>query len=120
MQSLALTLTVLIGLVHLYIFVLESFLWERARRVFGVRRDQPGAELVRTLLKNMGTYNAFLAAGLLWSAMHPDALVQRQLALFFLACVLVAGVVGAATASRRILFIQAVPAALALTAWLVA
>ena len=99
-----------IGLLHVYILVLEMFLWTtpRARRAFGTTAEF--AETTRTLAANQGLYNGFLAAGLFWGLWRLDV------AVFFLACVLVAGVYGAATASRKILFIQAVPASLALAA----
>lgn len=98
-----------IGLLHLYILVLEMFLWTspRARAAFGTTPDF--AEATRVMAANQGLYNGFLAAGLFWSLWQ-----GRAVAVFFLTCVLVAGVYGAATASRRILFVQAVPAALAL------
>jgi putative membrane protein len=66
------------------------------------------------LAANQGLYNGFLAAGLLWGALHPTAAVGRQIAVFFLACVVVAGCFGALTASKRILYLQAVPALVAL------
>jgi putative membrane protein len=105
----------LVGLVaalHLYFLVLEMFLWTTptGRRVFGL--DADFAERSRTLAANQGLYNGFLAAGLVWGlvAGRTDARV------FFLACVVVAGVYGAATVNRRILLVQAVPAAVALAA----
>ncbi|MCW1917892.1 DUF1304 domain-containing protein [Rhodobacter sp. KR11] len=99
-----------IAALHAYILVLEMFLWTtpRARRAFGTTAEFAAA--TRTLAGNQGLYNGFLAAGLVWGLWRMDV------AVFFLACVLVAGVYGAATASRKILFIQAVPAALALVA----
>lgn len=103
-----------VGFLHLGFLVLEMFLWSRpqGRRVF--RMTEQKARETAALAANQGLYNGFLAAGLFWSALNPDPLVGRQLGLFFLGCVLVAGVFGAATASRSILFVQALPAALAL------
>ena len=110
MMSIARGLIVLIALEHLYILVLEMFLWRtRARRIFGMTAEQ--AEATAVLAKNQGLYNGFLAAGLFWSLPAAD-FVPR--AIFFLACVLCAGVYGAATANKRILFVQALPAAVAL------
>lgn len=99
-----------IAALHVYILILEMFLWTtpRARRAFGTTAEF--AEATRVMAANQGLYNGFLAAGLFWGLWRADV------AVFFLACVLVAGVYGAATASRRILFIQALPAALALAA----
>lgn len=102
----------LIALLHVYILVLEMFLWDKpaGRRAFGLSPEM--AATTKTLAANQGLYNGFLAAGLLWGLWlgHEGVPVQ----VFFLLCVLVAGLYGAATASRKILFIQAVPAALGL------
>jgi putative membrane protein len=109
-------LVALIAALHAYILVLEMFLWEtpRARKAFGTTPEF--AKASRVLAANQGLYNGFLAAGLIWALIAGLPGEGRGFALFFLACVLVAGLYGAATASRRILFIQAVPAALALLA----
>jgi putative membrane protein len=111
--------SVLIGLVaalHLYFLVLEMFLWTKplGRKTFGNTAEF--AEASKVLAANQGLYNGFLVAGLVW------ALVSQELdvAVFFLACVIVAGIYGAATVSLRILVVQAVPAALALVAVLLA
>ena len=105
-----------IALLHVYILVLEMFLWRtRARRIFGMSVEQ--AEATATLAKNQGLYNGFLAAGLFWAELSRTDFAAR--AYFFLACVLIAGVYGSLTANRRILYIQALPAAAALAAvWL--
>ena len=105
-----------IALLHVYILVLEMFLWRtRARRIFGMSAEQ--AETTATLAKNQGLYNGFLAAGLFWAEFSRVDFAAR--AYFFLACVLIAGVYGGLTANRRILYIQALPAAAALAAvWL--
>lgn len=102
----------LIGLLHAYILVLEMFLWDspRGRKAFNLTPEFAAA--TRTLAANQGLYNGFLAAGLFWGLwLGPQGTAVQ---VFFLLCVLVAGVYGAATASRKILFIQAVPAALGL------
>ena len=103
----------LIALEHIYILVLEMFLWTtpRARASFGMTAEF--AEQTKVLAGNQGLYNGFLAAGLIWSQFAPPALAI-QLAVFFLGCVLVAGIYGGATANKRIWFVQAVPAAIAL------
>ena len=105
-----------IALLHVYILVLEMFLWRtRARRIFGMSAEE--AETTATLAKNQGLYNGFLAAGLIWAEFSRSDFAAR--AYFFLACVLIAGVYGSLTANRRILYIQALPAAAALAAvWL--
>ncbi|MCY0094172.1 DUF1304 domain-containing protein [Hoeflea ulvae] len=118
--SLAMVLVALIAVLHIYILVLEMFLWTtpRGMKAFGMKPQQ--AEQTRVLAANQGLYNGFLAAGLIWSLLQPDAEFAFQLKLFFLACVLVAGLYGGATASRKIFVIQALPAAIALAAVLLA
>jgi putative membrane protein len=106
---------VLVGLVaalHLYFLVLEMFLWTKplGRRTFG--NTPEFAEASKVLAANQGLYNGFLVAGLVWGMV-----AQRyDVCVFFLACVIVAGVYGAITVSSRILVVQAVPAVLALGA----
>lgn len=104
-------LTALVGLLHVYILVLEMFLWtsERGRKAFGTTPDF--AEATRVLAANQGLYNGFLAAGLFWGVLLGDA--GDAIKLFFLGCVAVAGLYGGLTSSRRILLIQTVPAVLA-------
>ncbi|MEM6926922.1 MAG: DUF1304 domain-containing protein [Myxococcota bacterium] len=114
MQLAASVVVGLVAALHVYILVLEMFLWSRAVRVFAVPRDRRDDRLLRTMLQNQGIYNGFLAAGLIWGLVHPDPEVGTQLQLFFLACVAVAGLVGAATANVRILFVQTLPAAIGL------
>lgn len=108
------TLVVLIAVLHVYFLVLEMFLWTRplGLKVFGQSEAQAKASAM--LAANQGLYNGFLAAGLLWSVFHPVDAMAVQLKLFFLACVVVAGVYGGFTVGRKILFIQASPAVLAL------
>ena len=110
-------LTGLVALIHAYIVVLEMVLWEKPAglRAFGLTPEF--AAQTRTLAANQGLYNGFLAAGLIWGLYLGSAGVA--VTTFFLLCVLIAGLFGAATASRRILFVQALPAELALAAlWL--
>lgn len=118
MTALALVLAGLIALLHVYILVLEMFLWTapRGRAAFGMTPDF--AEQTKVLGANQGLYNGFLAAGLVWGIVAPDHL-RKPVLVFFLLCVVVAGVYGAATASRRILIVQALPGAVALVAVLV-
>jgi putative membrane protein len=113
MSIIAKILIALIALEHLYFLVLEMFLWTtpRTRAAFGMSAEQ--AEQTKVLAANQGLYNGFLAAGLIWSLLAPAA-YARELALFFLGCVLVAGLYGGATANKRIWYLQALPAAIAL------
>jgi putative membrane protein len=106
----------LVALVHGYFLVLEMFLWRtpRVRKVFGTTEEV--AEASAVLAANQGLYNGFLAAGLVFGLVTggADGTVGYPVTLFFLSCVIVAGLYGAATANRRILVVQALPAAVAL------
>jgi putative membrane protein len=117
MTTLAHVLVALVALEHAYFLVLEMFLWTTpaGRRAFGTTAED--AERTKVLAANQGLYNGFLSAGLLWTFVSPAPTAVRT---FFLVCVIVAGVYGAATVSRKILFLQALPAALALAAVLLA
>lgn len=115
---LASIITGAVALIHLYIVYLEMFLWARPRGIRAFGTTPEFARESRSLAANQGLYNGFLAAGLIWSLLHPDPLFARQLQLFFLLCVLVAGVYGSLTAKRSILYVQALPAALGLLAML--
>lgn len=113
----SLSAKILIGAVvflQSYFLVLEMFLWTKAKglKTFGMQPDF--AAKTARLAANQGLYNGFLAAGLLWSLLHPDLSFARQIAVFFLGCVIVAGVYGAYSVNKKILFVQALPAALAL------
>jgi putative membrane protein len=112
-------LVALIAVLHLWIMVMEMLLWEtpRVRKAFGTTAEFAAAS--RVLAANQGLYNGFLAAGLLWALWLGVTGAGRGQALFFLGCILVAGVYGAVTAGRRILFVQAVPAALGIIAVLI-
>ncbi len=111
---LATLLVALVALIHIYILVLEMFFWDhpRGRRIFGLTPEFSAA--TRVLAANQGLYNGFLAAGLVWGL--TQGAQGTPVKVFFLVCVVIAGLFGAATASRRILFVQALPAALALAA----
>jgi putative membrane protein len=100
----------MMAVLHAYILVLEMFLWttQRGRRAFGTTKEF--AEASKTLAANQGLYNGFLAAGLVWGLTLGPA--GQGTKLFFLACILVAGLYGGATVGRKILFIQAIPAAI--------
>jgi len=104
----------LVALLHVYFLVLEMFLWDKpfGRRTFGLTPEFATAS--KTLAANQGLYNGFLAAGLAWGICLGAA--GMSVKLFFLACVIVAGVFGALTVNRKILFVQAVPAVVALLA----
>ncbi len=103
----------LVALLHMFFLVLEMFFWRKplGRRVFGLTPEF--AQASAALAANQGLYNGFLAAGLLWGIVIGPA--GYGIKIFFLGCVIVAGVFGAMTANRRILWVQALPAAVALT-----
>lgn len=110
-------LTGLVALIHVYIVVLEMFLWDKPQgmKAFGTTPEFAAASKV--LAANQGLYNGFLAAGLIWGIWAGEG--GDPIKIFFLLCVAAAGLYGAATASRKILFVQTIPAAIALAAvWL--
>ncbi|EHR70679.1 putative membrane protein [Burkholderiales bacterium JOSHI_001] len=102
----------LIGLLHVYILVLEMFLWDKPKGMKAFNLTPEFAAATKVLGANQGLYNGFLAAGLFWG-LYLGA-QGHHIKVFFLLCVLVAGLYGAATANKRILFIQSVPATLGL------
>ena len=112
MSVIAAVLVVLVAVLHAWFLVLEMFLWTRPAGLKTFRNTPEKAETTRVLAANQGLYNGFLAAGLFWGLWLGDA--GPSVKVFFLLCVLAAGLYGAATASRKILFIQAVPAAFGL------
>jgi putative membrane protein len=112
MSTAANIVVALIALVHVYILVLEMFLWDKPAGLRAFGQSQQAATATKVLAANQGLYNGFLAAGLFWGLTLGAA--GNSVKVFFLCCVLVAGLYGAATASRKILFVQAVPAAIGL------
>lgn len=115
MQILSQILIALVAVEHLYILWLEMFAWEtRGKKVFKGSLSPELFAPTKVLAANQGLYNGFLAAGLIWSLLITDQVWYKYVALFFLGCVIVAGIYGAATASRKIFFVQSVPALVAL------
>jgi putative membrane protein len=114
MSVVAIVLVVVVALLHLYFLVLEMFLWTRPLGLKVFRQTPEQAAQSKVLAANQGLYNGFLAAGLLYGV----ATGSREFCLFFLACVVVAGAYGAMTVNRRIFFVQALPALLAIGALL--
>jgi putative membrane protein len=106
-------LVLLVALEHAWFLVLEMFLWTKPLGLKTFRQSLEKASASRALAANQGLYNGFLAAGLLWGLAAPPAM-EFPLKVFFLGCVVVAGVFGAVTVSRRILALQGGPAAVAL------
>ncbi len=112
MQIISTIAVALIALLHVYIMILEMFLWNtpKGRKVFGLSPEF--AEASRVLAANQGLYNGFLAAGLIWGLILGPA--GYSIKMFFLACIVVAGIFGALTSSKKILYVQAVPGLIAL------
>ena len=108
-------LTAIVALEHLYILYFEMFAWETiGKKTFKTLPEQLFTP-TKGLAANQGLYNGFLSAGLIWSLVIKDSIWSFNIAAFFLICVIIAGIYGALTASRKIFFVQAVPAILALT-----
>lgn len=110
MELLSKCLIFIIAAFHFFFLSLEMFFWTKpyGLKIFGQTKEK--AELTRVLAFNQGLYNGFLAAGLIWSL---DG--RRDVAIFFLSCVILAGIIGAITVSKKIFFVQAAPALLALS-----
>lgn len=114
MLVLANIVVAIVALLHVWFLILEMFLWTQplGLRTFGNTKERAKDSAV--LAANQGLYNGFLAAGLIWGLLHPDTAIGFQIKVFFLLCVIVAGVYGAWSVSRRILVVQALPAVVAL------
>jgi putative membrane protein len=114
MNWIANLLVALVAALHVYFLVLEMFLWTKPLGLKTFRNSPEKAQDSAVLAANQGLYNGFLAAGLIWGLVQAVPGFAFQIKIFFLLCVIVAGIYGAATVSRRILYVQAAPAALAL------
>ena len=116
MQVFANIMIGLVALQHVFFLVLEMFLWQKplGRKTFRLTAEQ--AKETAVLAANQGLYNGFLAAGLLWALFYPSDFFSRQLALFFLGCVLTAAGYGGYSVGKKILFIQGAPALVGLIA----
>lgn len=112
MSTAANIVVAVVALIHVYILVLEMFLWDKPAGLRAFGQTQQAATASKVLAANQGLYNGFLAAGLAWGLwLGPNG---TSVKVFFLGCVLVAGLYGAASASRKILYVQAIPAAIGL------
>jgi putative membrane protein len=107
-------LVALVAVLHLYFLILEMFLWTKPLGLKTFRNTPEKAADSAVLAANQGLYNGFLAAGLVWGLLQGTPGFAFQIKMFFLLCVIIAGIYGAATVSRRILYMQAAPAAVAL------
>jgi putative membrane protein len=109
-------LIALVAILHTFFLVLEMFLWQKPIGLKTFAMDAEQAAKTAVLAGNQGLYNGFLAAGLVWALAHPEAAVGKQLAVFFLSCVIVAALYGAYSVNIRIFFIQGLPALIGLAA----
>ncbi|EXE93183.1 DUF1304 domain-containing protein [Acinetobacter baumannii] len=109
-------LIALIAILHVYILVLEMFLWDKPYGMKAFGNNAEKAKLTKVMAQNQGLYNGFLAAGFFCFFLLADAPFATSIANFFLGCVLIAGIYGGLTASKKIIYIQAVPALIALVA----
>ncbi len=114
MNAIASSLVALVAALHVYFLMLEMFLWTKPLGLKTFRHSPEKAADSAVLAANQGLYNGFLAAGLIWGLIQSTPAFAFQIKVFFLLCVITAGVYGAATVSRRILYVQAAPAAIAL------
>jgi putative membrane protein len=115
METIANILVGLVALEHLYILYLEMFAWETmGKKTFKGSLRPELFTPTKVLAANQGLYNGFLSAGLIWSFFITDKMWSTNVAVFFLCCVIVAGIFGAVTASKKIFFIQGMPALVAL------
>ncbi len=112
MSTAANVVVALIGILHVYILVLEMFLWDKPKGLKAFGQTPAQAAATKVLAANQGLYNGFLAAGLFWGLSLGSS--GMGIKVFFLCCVLVAGLYGAATANKKTLFIQTIPAAIGL------
>ena len=114
MNLVANILVALVALLHAYFLALEMFLWTKPLGLKTFGQSLAKAQDSAVLAANQGLYNGFLAAGLVWGLLHPAPVFAFQIKVFFLLCVIIAGLYGAWSVSKRILFVQALPAAIAL------
>ncbi|MBN8648702.1 MAG: DUF1304 domain-containing protein [Caulobacterales bacterium] len=105
-------LVLLVALLHLYFLILEMFLWDKPKgmKTFGTTQEYANAS--KALAANQGLYNGFLSAGLIWGLLAKNN--SHDIKIFFLSCVIVAGLYGAKTVNKRIFFVQALPAIIAI------
>jgi len=110
MEIISKILVGLIALIHLYILWFEMFAWERRGPKIFKRFSKDLFSKTKEMAANQGLYNGFLAAGLIWSLIINDEIWSKNISLFFLICIAIAGIYGALTAEKRIIFVQTIPA----------
>ncbi len=110
MNALTNVFIIFVAILHIYFLILEMFLWTKPLGLKTFRQSLDQAKSSKTLAANQGLYNGFLSVGLIWSLIHPNLYFGFQLKCFFLTCVVVAGLYGAFTVSKKIFWVQAFPA----------
>lgn len=115
MEYLSTIFVTLVAIEHIYILILEMFLWTKPRtlRIFGIAKED--AETTKVLAANQGLYNGFLSVGLIWGLLYPDNVIGAQIQMFFLTCVLIAAFYGGLTVKKSIVIVQGFPALVALS-----
>jgi len=103
-------LIIFIALLHFYFLILEVFLWTTPKGLKVFKQSLEQAKSSSVLAANQGLYNGFLCAGLVWGLVHPNIIFSQQVLLFFLTCIIIAGIYGGYSVNKRIFFIQACPA----------
>lgn len=103
-----------VALLHLYFLYLEMFLWTKPKglKIFGQSLEQ--AQASAKLAANQGLYNGFLAAGLIWGLLEPSEIHAKSVHIFFLSCIVIAGLYGTMSVNKKILYVQALPAVISL------
>lgn len=115
MQTIAIIFTLFVAIEHLYILWMEMFAWETAgKKTFGKSLPHDLFKPTKSLAANQGLYNGFLVAGIVWSFLIKNPEWSFNVRMFFLGCVAIAGIFGALTASKKIFFLQALPALIAI------
>lgn len=114
MNLMANSIVVLVAILHIYFMILEMFLWTRPLGLKIFRQSIEMANASSVLAANQGLYNGFLAAGLIWSLFVAEVSFGRQIQIFFLSCVAIAGIYGGWTVHKRIFFVQCLPALIGL------
>jgi putative membrane protein len=114
MQIVSIILVTLVAFLHFYFLALEMFFWKKPLGLRVFNQSLEDAKKSAVLAANQGLYNGFLAVGLVWGLFDGDPVFSKQIKIFFLLCVAVAGAFGGLTVNKRIFFIQSIPALLAL------
>ena len=114
MENISIIFVTVVAIEHIYILILEMFLWMKPRTLKTFSVDEKDAETTKVFAANQGLYNVFLAAGLFWGVLHPNVMFGLQIQFFFLSCVIIAALYGSVTVKKSIIAVQGLPATIAL------